>query len=186
MKPWVILSSTVLVDRRWMRLHEQRILLPNGAIIEDFHLIESPSWVAVLALTDDGEIVLVEQFRNGLGRVSRELPAGVIDPGEAPEDTARRELREETGYVADSLIPLTELSPEPNRSTHRGHFFVAKAVRYSGHSTPEPSEVLEVIRRPIALVIDDAIHGRIDHAAHVAAILVAHARGLLVPTTSQG
>ena len=182
MKPWTILSSRILVDRRWLRLHEQRVELPNGTVIEEFHRIESPDWVAVLAITPENQVVLVDQYRHGIARVSRELPAGVIDAGETPAVAARRELLEETGYVAEELLPIFALGPEPHRSSHLGHFFFAGNVRFSGKANPEPSEVLEVNLRPVAEVIADALGGRIIHAAHTAAILAAHARGLIANT----
>jgi 8-oxo-dGTP pyrophosphatase MutT (NUDIX family) len=179
MKPWEILSTRVLLDRRWLRLHEQRVALPNGTVIEEYHVVDSPDWVAVLALTAGHEIVMVDQYRHGYGRVSRELPAGVIDPGETPIQAANRELLEETGYTVDELVPLFALSPEPHRSIHRGHFFFGKNARLTAAARPEPSEVLEVHVRPIAEVVADALAGRIAHAAHTAAILAAHGRGYL-------
>lgn len=179
MTPWTVLSDKLIADRRWLRVHEQSVLLPNGTRIDEFHLLESPSWVAVLPVTQTGSVILVQQYRHGLGQVSRELPAGVIDPGETPSAAAERELLEETGYVADDIVPLIELYPEPHRSTHCAHFFVAHDVRYSGRANPEPSEVLEVISQSRADLIEDALSGRIRHAAHTAAILVAHARGLI-------
>lgn len=179
MTPWTVLKDKLIADRRWLRVHEQSVLLPNGARIDEFHLLESPSWVAVLPVTHDGTVILVQQYRHGLGHESRELPAGVIDAGESPSDAARRELLEETGYVADELIPLIELYPEPHRSTHCAHFFVAHDVRDSGSARPEPSEVIEIVTRSSAELVADALCGRIQHAAHTAAILVAHARGLL-------
>lgn len=181
MLPWLVEESRLLVDRRWLRLHEQRVRLPNGSTIDEFHVFESPDWVAVLPITEEGDVVLVEQYRHGLGRTSRELPAGVIDPGESPAAAARRELLEETGYIANELVPMLELSPEPHRSTHRAHFFLASGVKFSGQSHPEPSEVIRVRTESCAELIADALSGRIDHAAHTAAILWAHARGLLLP-----
>jgi 8-oxo-dGTP pyrophosphatase MutT (NUDIX family) len=176
--PWDVLETRTVVDRRWLRLHEQRVKLANGAIIDEFHLFETPDWVAVIPVTSKGEVVLVNQYRHGLGRTSCELPAGVIDAGETPEQAAHRELLEETGYVAERLVPLIELSPEPHRSTHRAHFFLGLDVTFSGAARPEPSEVLEVTTRPVAALVEDALSGRIDHAAHTAAILLAHVKGL--------
>lgn len=179
MNPWAILKDRIVVDRRWLRLHEQTVQLANGTTIDEFHLLETPSWVAVVPVTEGGEVVMVRQYRHGLGRTSLELPAGVIDPGELPDAAAKRELLEETGYRADSLVSLATLAPEPHRSTHLAHFFVAPGVRFSGRSNPEPSEVLEVSMHSRTDLVQDALNGRIDHAAHVAAILMAHARGLL-------
>jgi 8-oxo-dGTP pyrophosphatase MutT (NUDIX family) len=133
----------------------------------------------VLPVTAEHEIVIVDQYRHGYGRVSRELPAGVIDPGETPILAAQRELLEETGYTVDELVPLFALSPEPHRSTHLGHFFVGSNARLTAAARPEPSEVLEVHVRPVAEVVEDALAGRIAHAAHTAAILAAYGRGLL-------
>lgn len=182
MKPWEVLSTRVLVDRHWLRLHEQRVLLPNGSIIDEFHLIDTPDWVAVLPLTADGRIVMVDQYRHGLGKVSCEIPAGVIEPDETPVVAARRELLEETGYAVDELIPLFALAPEPHRSTHLGHFLFGSNARPAAAACPEPSEVLEVHLRPAEEVVADALAGRIAHAAHTAAILAAYGRGLLSPS----
>lgn len=179
MKHWKVLESRLLLDKRWLRLHEQRVGLPNGNVIDEFHKFETPAWVAVLAITPERQVVVVEQYRHGLGRMSRELPAGVIDPGESPEQAGRRELLEETGYHAETLLPLLELSPEPHRSTARGHFFLAKNARFSGEAHPEPSEVIRTVLVPLGQLLDEATKGSIDHAAHVAALLVAERRKLL-------
>lgn len=154
-------------------------MLPNGNVIDEFHRFETPNWVAVVALTACREVVLVEQYRHGLGQVSRELPAGVIDPGETPAEAARRELLEETGYAARELVPLFEVSPEPHRSTARAHFFVARDVKFAGPACPEPSEVIEVRLLPVEQLLADAAEGRIAHAAHVGALFAAERRGLL-------
>jgi 8-oxo-dGTP pyrophosphatase MutT (NUDIX family) len=179
MKPWKVLESRELLNRRWLCLHEQRVLLPNGNVIDEFHRFESPNWVAVIAITEDQEIVLVEQYRHGLGEVSRELPAGVIDLGETPEQAAHRELFEETGYSAETLVPVFVVSPEPNRSTSRAHFFVARNVKFAGPAQPEPSEVIEVRLLPLKQYLDEASTGLVAHAAHVGALFAAQRRGLL-------
>ncbi len=172
-----VLGSEILLDRRWLRVRAERLELPNGAIIDEFHLLESPDWAGVVALTARDELVLVEQYRHGLGRMSRELPAGLIDPGETPLDAARRELLEETGCIAARWTPLAVVSPEPSRSTHRAHLFLATGVEATGNPCPEPTEVLRVIRTPAAEVLAQLGSGYIEHAAHVAAVLLAARRG---------
>jgi 8-oxo-dGTP pyrophosphatase MutT (NUDIX family) len=178
-QPWTLLSRKTVLDRHWLRVSEDRVLLPNGTIIDEFHLLNSPPWAAVIALTLDAQLVLVEQYRHGLGGTSLELPSGVIDPSELPIEAARRELREETGFAALEMHPLTELAPEPSRATHRAHFFVAVGASQVGRAQPEASEVIRVKLLPVVKVLEEIEAGRIMHAAHVAAILLAERRGLL-------
>jgi 8-oxo-dGTP pyrophosphatase MutT (NUDIX family) len=178
-QPWTLLSRKTVLDRRWLRISEERVLLPNGTIIDEFHVLNTPPWSAVIALTVDAQLILVEQYRHGLGGTSLELPSGVIDQGELPIEAAHRELREETGFVASEMQPLIELAPEPSRATHRAHFFFATGAIQAGRAQPEASEVIRVRMLPVLKVLEEVEAGGIIHAAHVAAILLAERRGLL-------
>ncbi len=182
MTPWKLLERTLVLDRPWLRVYAERVGLQNGQIIEEFHLFDSPPWVAVIPIRSDGQLILVHQYRRGLGRVSCELPAGVIEPNESPMEAAARELLEETGAVATELRPLIELSPEPSRSTHRAHFFVGLGVRIERPPVLDRTEELrsEIINSTELLLRVE--RGEIDHAAHVAAILLAARRGYLATT----
>lgn len=177
MQPWKVLAKKILLERRWLSISEERVALPNGAIIDEYHVLHTPDWAGVIAVTDDGQVVMVEQYRHGLGHTSLELPAGVIDAGETPLLAAQRELREETGYVAQALHALVKVAPEPARSTHHAHFFVATGARPDGPSQPEPSEVIAIKPRSVHALLDDIEQGRMDHAAHIGAILLAERRG---------
>ncbi len=178
-RPWRVIESTLLLDRTWLRVHEQRIALPGGGEIGEFHLIEAPSWAAALALTEAGEVLMVEQYRHGASATSLELPAGVIDGNEDPRRAAQRELREEAGFEADDWTPLLTVSPEPARNTSRGHFFIARGARRAGDQRLDATEDIAVrAMKPDALVAA-VLEGRVLHGAHVAAILAARARGWL-------
>lgn len=181
MKPWRVLASEVLVDRPWLRVRQERIALPTGATIDEFHVVEAPTWVGVVALTAQGELVLVDQYRRGLGAVSRELPAGVIEPDETPLEAARRELLEETGYAAEEWIALSSVSPEPSRNTARAHLFVARGARRAAAQRLDADEVLAVHVAPVAEVLAELEGGGIQHGTHVGALLLAERRGLLRP-----
>jgi 8-oxo-dGTP pyrophosphatase MutT (NUDIX family) len=179
MKPWQVVQSRTLLDRRWLKVEAQRIALPQGGEIEEFHRIVSPDWVAVLALTPAGQVIVVDQYRHGAGRVSRELPAGVIDAGESPEAAARRELLEETGYEADELRLLSAVATEPARHTTRATFLFATGARRVSEPRPDASEQIEVrLLSPTELVasIDD---GTLFHGVHIGAISTAFRRGWL-------
>jgi 8-oxo-dGTP pyrophosphatase MutT (NUDIX family) len=174
-----VLTDSALVAQRWLEVREQRVRLANGHEIERFHLVKGPSWAAVLCLTDAGEVVLVRQYRHGLGGPSLELPAGVLDAAEEPLVAARRELREETGFEARHFEALLSLSPEPARNSARAHFFFARGGVCAGAQALDSSEELEVVLLPVSEIFDAIDSGHIVHAAHVAAILLAFRRGLL-------
>ncbi|MEB2322440.1 MAG: NUDIX hydrolase [Sorangiineae bacterium] len=178
MERWRVLDSRVILERPWLRVREERIALPSGVELDEFHVVEGVDWVGVLALTAEGDAVLVEQYRHGLGGTSRELPAGVIDPGESPLGAAQRELREETGFAAADWAPLLTVHTEPSRHTSRAHFYVARGARPVGPPAPEAAEEIAVLVQPAALLLDDIASGRIQHGVHVGAILLAARRGL--------
>jgi 8-oxo-dGTP pyrophosphatase MutT (NUDIX family) len=179
MKPWRVKKSRILLERRWLKIHEQRIELPHGGEIEEFHLIEAPDWVGVLALTEDGQVVIVEQYRHGAARVSRELPAGVIDEGESPEQAARRELLEETGHTAASFRPIVTVNTEPSRHTNRAHFFFAAGAHRAREQSLDPSENIRVALISPSELLESIDRGEIAHGVHLGPILLAIRRGWL-------
>ena len=167
------------MDHPWLRVFRERAGLPNGSVIEEFHLLETPPWVAIVALTPDRELLLVDQYRRGLDAVSRELPAGVIEPGELPLDAARRELLEETGHQAEHWTPLLTVSPEPARSTSRAHLFVARGARQVAGQRLDASEEITIHRVPLAEALAAVEAGALAHGTHIGALLLALRKGLL-------
>ena len=185
MKTWQVVATRTVLDRRWLRVHEQRIGLPHGGEIEEFHLIESPDWVAVLALDEVGRAVLVEQYRHGAGKTSRELPAGVVDAGETPLDAAQRELLEETGHASGDWQPLIAVQTEPARHTTRAHFFFARNARRIAEPAVEPSENIRVCAVSVAELLASVDDGTLFHGVHIGAILTAERRGWLRPSAPE-
>jgi len=178
-KPWQVLDSRLLISERWLQLREDRVRLGNGHEIDRFHVIHGPDWASVLCVTEASEVVLVRQYRHGIGKPSLELPAGVIEPNETPEEGARRELLEETGYEASDWVNIQSVSTEPARHTTTAHFFCARGARLTQAPAPEESEVLELLKVPLADLARLATDGSIVHGVHVGAILVALQRGLV-------
>lgn len=178
-RPWEVLSSRTLVERRWLTIRELHVRLANGHEMAEFHLLESPEWASVLAVTPEGMVVMVRQWRHGAGRSALELPAGVIDSGETGLLAAQRELEEETGYVSREWHALMVVNPEPARHRTRAHFFVALGAEPTGESRLEPTEVLDVELVPSVELLARFEAGDIVHGVHVAAILLAGRRGLV-------
>lgn len=179
MEPWEILESRYVLKRDWMSVREDRVRLPSGLELNEFHVVEYPNWVCVLCFDVDGRIVLVEQYRHGIGRSSLELPAGAVHKREEPLEAAKRELREETGYEADEWHVLGRCAPNPGKQTSYAHIFVAREGRCTGDQRLEPTEAIETRLVAPAELLGMAERGMIEHGIHLAALFWAARRGFI-------
>lgn len=139
-------------------------------IARDIFVFGCPDWCNVVAETEDGRIVLVWQYRFGTDALSLEVPGGVVDPGEAPEEAARRELREETGYEATSFELLSVVEPNPALQGNRCWTYLARGAKLAGDTDWDEEEELEtalVPREDLAALIDDR---HVTHALVVVAL----------------
>jgi len=176
---WKKLNSKYLIERWWMNLREDHVLLPNGLELEEYHVLEYPDWVCVVCVTSDDQMVLVEQYRYGIDEVTLELPGGAIDPGEDPAEAARRELLEETGYSADRLTFVGKSAPDPARHTNWAWVYFASGAKRIGDQQLDPGEDMVVRLMPVAEVLEAADDGLIAHGIHQAALFWANRKGLL-------
>jgi ADP-ribose pyrophosphatase len=125
----VLARRELFSARPWVRLFVEQVRLPGGHVVDDFYRVELPDFAAVVAQTPDGRIVAEHQYKHGVGRTSLTLPAGLIEEGENPLSTAKRELLEETGYAAEEWRPLGSFVVDGNRGAGRAHFFLAANAR---------------------------------------------------------
>jgi 8-oxo-dGTP pyrophosphatase MutT (NUDIX family) len=177
--PWRVLCRTPLLERAFLRVRQDHVQLGDGREIEDFCVVESPDWAAVLCVTEDQRVPLVRQYRHGLGQVSWELPAGALEPGEEPLLGAQRELLEETGFEAATWEPLLVASVDPARQASRAHFFTARGGRASRAPSLDATEELETVLFEKAELLTMVDRGELVHGIHIAAILAAARRGVL-------
>ncbi len=148
--PWQVLQSETVLDQPpWLRVVRQSVRLANGQVIEDYLLTPGRDYSMCVAMTDAGDIVLVRQYKHGLGRVVLDFPAGYLDdPDEDPLACAQRELREETGYTARHWTALGCYAMDSNRSANGGHLFVAQGLTRVAEPKLDPTENLQVLTRP--------------------------------------
>lgn len=129
-KAWETLSSEYLIQRPWLTARCDVLRMPNGTLVPEYYVLEYPTWVNIIALTEEDEFVLVRQYRHGLDIVEYELCAGTMDAADtSPLEAAKRELLEETGYAGGEWSELTVLSANPTSMNNLNHTFVAKGVR---------------------------------------------------------
>lgn len=166
-------SEDVAWTGRIFTVDRLRVREPNGReAIRD--VVRHPGAVAVVALTDDGRICLVRQYRTALGRVTVEIPAGKLDPGEDPLDCANRELREETGMEADKMAFLTTIATSAGFADELIHIYMATGLHFAG-SDPDADEFINVDLVELEELIDAVLDGRIEDAKTVVGALICDA-----------
>ncbi|MGE5344805.1 MAG: NUDIX hydrolase [Acidithiobacillales bacterium] len=158
------------VDFKVFRVRRDRARSPRTGREHDVTILEAPNWVNVVAVTPDGKAVLVRQFRHGTGETTLEIPGGAVDPSDrSPLAAAKRELREETGYVARRWKRLGVVDPNPAIQTNHCWTFLAEGAHLAGDADPDPGEELEVVLVPVRSLAALARRGAIRHSLVIAA-----------------
>lgn len=129
MEKWKLLESEYLIQRPWLTARCDKVQLPNGTIHDEYYVLEYPTWINVIAITDEGKYVMVEQYRHGLQDIFTEIVAGVVESGEPPLEAAKRELLEETGFGGGEWSLNAVLSANPGSMNNQTYSFIAKGVK---------------------------------------------------------
>lgn len=152
------LASKMVFDGNLLKVYCDKVELPNGKEASR-EFIRHPGAVAVVPITADGNIVLVKQYRYPLGKVILEVPAGKLDPGETPDACARRELEEETGYIAKNIRLLSSIYTTPGFTDEIIHLYVAEELTLAAQC-PDEDEFLDVevySKKEVKTMIHDGI-----------------------------
>jgi len=169
---WKTITSVYKHREPWFTVRKDCVQLENGRIIKDYYVQEFPPWCNVIPVTTTGEVVLIRQYRHGIGKVFYELPAGVHDQaGESILQAAKRELREETGYGGGRWRHWMELSANPALQNNITTTFLAEGVEILGAQNLDATEeisVLPVSHEKLCRILDD---GEILQSLHAAPLL---------------
>jgi ADP-ribose pyrophosphatase len=171
-RAWRIVESRVVIETPHLRLRRDEIELPNGIRIGDYYVRESRGFTIVFAVTPDERVVLVRQYKHGIAEAILELPAGALDFDETPEACARRELGEETGYVAGtpSLEHMGTFIYDPTSSTTRYHLYLARDARPLLATSFDETEDIEIQLATFDELRRYVRDGTIEVGVHVASI----------------
>src|SRR5258705_10168408 len=185
MRPWKVLGRRVLLSRPpWMEVGTEHVQLPDGRTVDEFLWVKTRDFAMVVAVTPNGHVVLERSYKHGVRRVALSLPAGYVETGEAPDQAAQRELREETGYTSDDWSSLGSFIVDGNYGVSAEHIFLARGARRSvdaGGAGHDDLEEIEVLTLPLDEALAALARGEIAQlssaaALALAAVAISHAR----------
>jgi ADP-ribose pyrophosphatase len=170
-KPWPIIKSLKEYDMGLFCIRINRCRSPRTGKEHDFYVIDLPSWVQIIPITPDDRLVMIRQYRHGCSQIFLELPGGLIDKDDlSPHKTAKRELLEETGYLAEDLSLLTKTYPQPAVLNNIGLTYITRGVKKVTDPNLDAAEDIEVCLVELSSIPEMIRDGEINHGQTVMAL----------------
>jgi len=166
---WELIDSRLDRSYGLFSVQINRSKSPSSGQIHEFQVLRSPDWVAIIAITPSDELVMVRQYRHGTAKLSLEAPGGLVKDGQTPEQSAREELEEETGYQAPNLELLGWMHPLPALFTNRFFVYLAKSATPTGRLNPDVTEEIETVLIPASKAREYIRTGKITCGVMIAA-----------------
>lgn len=143
LQPWKKLNESIILETPWFKIRKEELVTPRGNHA-DYYIHDGNDAALCVCVTDDGKIIIEEQYRPPIQRVSFDYPAGHVDPSDKDADAAvRREVEEETGLIVGSLKKLGTLDKEPGFSRNKVHVYLAKDLQTGGKEHLDATEDLK-------------------------------------------
>ncbi|MDE0222475.1 MAG: NUDIX hydrolase [Spirochaetaceae bacterium] len=174
-RPWRRVAGEMAFEHPLFKVECQEIAA--GEDRRDVVAIHTGNWVNVIPIRDDGQVVLIRQWRFGIAAPTLEIPGGVVDPGESPHEAAQRELLEETGYRAARWTPLGAVHPNPAFMSNECSMFLAEGLEWVETPRGDGDEEIDVDSAPLASIPDLIRDGRISHSLVIVAFHLLSLRG---------
>ncbi len=176
-RPWEIVARQLVARCHVFDVERLHTRSPRTGELHERHVLRVRDWVNVVPFTDDGHVIMVEQYRFGAGVLSLEFPAGILEADEDPTAGAARELREETGYEPATTSPVTSVYADPALQDNRLHVVVARGCRQVSSPDQDEGEDVHVRLVPVEEVARLIREGAIQHALAITAWYLATAEG---------
>ena len=169
---WKCLKSEYLVNSKWLKVRRDEVKLPNGTIMDDYFVIEKKNVALIVAMDKDKRVILKKEYRYAIDKELIEIPGGTYDnDSDNPQDVARRELLEETGYKSDDWECLGTLFDYPTKDTNTISLYLAKNIYKVGEQELDISEDITFDFVPIKEAIQMCIENKIQVSGSVAALM---------------
>ena len=165
-----LIRSKIVYQGRYVRTEEQLVKHPNGSetVME---IVSPPDAVGILPIDDETRVYLVRQYRHAIGQVTLEIPAGILDPGETEEETAKRECAEEIGFVPEKLDFLCSYYHSVGFSTGKIAVFLGTGLVAANAAHADPTEFIERVTLPFSALYQKVISGEIVDSKTILAAL---------------
>ena len=163
------MHSKIFFKGEILNVRVDEIRMPDGSTATR-EIIEHSDAVAVVPIDRQGNILLVKQYRRAAGKELLEIPAGSVEPGEKPEETAKRELQEEIGYLPNKIVSMGGFYASPGYNTEYLHLYMATDLVPAKLHT-EDTDSIEVVPVPVKSITDYIKSGKIRDAKSIAGIL---------------
>lgn len=164
-------GSKLVIDDRWLRVTADECKTESGQVVAPYYVVHEPDWVQIYAVNTIAQVLTVRQYRYAADAFCTELPGGVVEADETPEFAAKRELLEETGFVAGEWTYVGKLFANPARQTNAVHLFIAENLEALAGQQLEESEDLTWAFMSTAELDEEIEKGEFTQALHVASVL---------------
>ena len=163
---WKILSSEYLSRFPYFTARKDKCETPEGKIVDAYYVVELPTTVCAVAITEENEVLMVRQYRHPIKETLLEIPGGFIDEGETPEEAMRRELKEETGYEFTTVKNVGRIAANPGVLDNFTYLFLAQGGKKTSEQKLDQNEELQVEKISIPELKDLFLENKMMQALH--------------------
>ncbi|MEO8720266.1 MAG: NUDIX hydrolase [Ginsengibacter sp.] len=170
---WKILSSEYISSHKYFTARRDKCETEGGKIVDEYFVVELPETACAVAITEQGEVLMVKQYRHPVHETLIEIPGGFIDGNENPLDAIRRELKEETGYEFSSFIHVGQIAANPGVLNNYTQLFLAQGGVKTSDQKLDENEELEIIKIPLKELKTLFLENKILQATHNSCVFYA-------------